>query len=150
MRNLFLSIMLIASSAVGASAQDTSPQEDVENIVAVVTHDNPQIQMMSMVLSVQAAERGVNVHVLLCGRAADMALKDAPEAVTKKLPPLQISVQTFMSILARYDNATIEVCALYLPGNDKTKEALLDGIGIANPGQMAALLVDSSARVISF
>lgn len=151
MKNILLSsILVMAMVVLGATQSATAQSNDVPNIVAVVTHPSPQVQMMSMVLSVQAAERGVNVHVLLCGPAGDMALRNAPESVTQMQPPLNISTQSFMTILNQYDNAKVEVCALYLPGNGKTPADLLEGIGVASPAQMAALLVAQDARVLSY
>jgi len=140
---LLTSSMLLATS-VSAFAQDVS------NIVAVVTTPDPQIQLMSMVLTVQAAQRGVEVHVLLCGSAGDMALRDAPESVTAAQPPLNVSPQWFMDILRQNENTTVEVCALYLPGKGIDQSDLLSGIGVASPGQMSELLTASDARVISF
>jgi predicted peroxiredoxin len=149
-RRLLSSILIVAMAFFGAVHGASAQSDDVSNVVAVVTHPNPQVQMLSMVLSVQAAERGLNVHVLLCGPAGDLALKDAPDAVTQTRPPLNISTQAFMTILSQYENATVEVCALYLPGNGKTEADMLDGIGVASPAQMAALLVSQDARVLSF
>ncbi|MEL6682970.1 MAG: hypothetical protein AAFQ09_10030 [Pseudomonadota bacterium] len=140
----------LVSAAVVMSTVSHAIAEEVSDLVAVVTSSQPQIQLMSMVLSVQAAQQGVNVHVLLCGAAGDMALKDAPEAVTAPQPPLNVSPQTFMTILAANENTTIEVCALYLPGKNIQQTDLLEGIGVASPGDMAALLTTGSARVISF
>ncbi|MEL6522497.1 MAG: hypothetical protein AAFQ66_16135 [Pseudomonadota bacterium] len=122
----------------------------MSDLVAIVTSQQPQIQLMSMVLTVQAAQQGVNVHVLLCGAAGDMALKNPPDSVKAPQPPLNVSPQSFMTILAGYENTTIEVCALYLPGKGIQKTDLMNGVGIATPGDMAALLTKGSARVLSF
>ncbi len=151
MKILLISLMLLGAFTVSGAAQNASDQsDDVPNIVAVVTASDPQVQMMSMALSVQAAERGVNVHVLLCGPAGDIALRDAPGPILAPQPPLNISTQSFMTILSQYENTTIEVCALYLPGAGKSKADLLDGVGVASPAEMVALLVSKDARVLSF
>ncbi len=141
---------LAAAAAIFVSTTSYSFAQDVSDVVTVVTSDQPQVQLMSMVLSVQAAQQGANVHILLCGAAADMALKDAPEAVTAPQPPLNVSSQSFMTILGGNENATIEVCALYLPSKGIQPSDLLDGIGVATPGDMAALLIKGGARVLSF
>ncbi len=93
MKKLILSACIYAASVVSVSAQDVS------RLVSLVTSSDPQIQLMSMVLSVQAAQRGVDVHVLLCGDAGGMALKDAPVSATAPQPPLNLSPQSFMEIL---------------------------------------------------
>jgi hypothetical protein len=143
MKKLLLSAGIWAASSMPAFA------DDVSSLVSLVTSPQPQIQLMSMVLTVQAAQRGVDVHVLLCGAAGDMALKDAPESVTAGQPPLNVSPQSFMEILRQNENVSIQVCALYLPGIGKDQSALLSGIGIASPGDMAAILVEGDARVLS-
>ena len=140
----------LTAAAFSFAAAGPSSAQDVSDLVAVVTSPQPQVQLMSMVLTVQVAQNGVNVHILLCGAAADMALKDAPEAVTAPQPPLNVSPQSFMSILAQNENATIEVCALYLPGKGIQQTDLIDGIGVATPGDMASLLTAANARVLSF
>lgn len=141
---------LMTAGAVFLATSSSLFAQEVTDIVAVVTTDQPQIQLMSMVLTVQAAQQGVDVHVLLCGASGDLALKDAPDAVTTPQPPMSISPQSFMTLLADYDNTTIEVCALYLPGKGIQRSDLLEGIGVASPSEMAALLTRDTARVLSF
>lgn len=41
-------------------------------------------------------------------------------------------------------------CGLFLPNRDLTPEALRPGIGVAAPDRMAALLRDSSVRLLTF
>jgi len=139
-----MSSALVLGMAGGASAQNIS------NMVAFVTTDDPQVQLMSIVLSVQAAQTGVGVRVLLCGDAGDLALKSPPESVTQPQPPLNVSSQAFMGILQQNDNVTIDVCALYLPGAGLSESDLIDGVGVVSPGDMAALLVAGDSRVLSF
>jgi hypothetical protein len=46
--------------------------------------------------------------------------------------------------------ATVEVCAIYLPGRAEDASVLLDGVGAADPAQIGALLADPDVRVLSF
>lgn len=144
MKRLILSTVLAASTAVSALAQDTS------KVVTVVTSPDPQTQLMSMVLTMAAAQQGAKAHILLCGPAGDLALKDAPESATAGQAPRDMSPQGLMQMIRDKTGATVEVCAIYLPGRGEDPSVLLDGIGVAKPGEMAAKLMAPDARVLSF
>jgi len=144
MKKLLLSTVLVVSSAVSAFAEGPS------KVVTVVTSADPQTQLMSMVLTMQAAQQGAAAHILLCGPAGDLALKDAPESATAGQPPRDMSPQGLMQMIQTNTGATVEVCAIYLPGLGAGPEVLADGIGVAKPGEMAAKLMDPDARVLSF
>lgn len=144
MKKLLLIAALVMSSAVSAFAEGPS------KVVTVVTSPDAQTQLMSMVLTMQAAQQGASAHILLCGPAGDLALKDAPESATTGQPPRDMSPQGLMQMIQANTGATVEVCAIYLPGRGEGPEVLLDGIGVANPGEMAAKLMDPDARVLSF
>lgn len=146
MRMRLLALFFAFATAVPATAQDAN----IEKIVTMVTAAEPQTQLMSMVLTVQALQNGVEAHILLCGPAADMALRDAPAGVTEGQPPVGISPQGMMQVAQGYGNTIVEVCALYLPGRGITPDDLLDGIGVASPNAMAAILTARDVRVLSF
>ena len=46
--------------------------------------------------------------------------------------------------------ATVEVCAIYLPNKGVGADALLDGVGSAKPPAMAARMLATGARIMSF
>jgi hypothetical protein len=48
------------------------------------------------------------------------------------------------------EGATVEVCAIYLPGKGLGAAALLDGVGVAQPPEMAGAMLAADARVWSF
>ena len=115
----------------------------------MLTAPEPQTQLMSMVLTMQSMKQGAAAHVLLCGPAGDLALKDAPASATAPQKPKGMSPQGLMQkIMAQ--GATVEVCAIYLPNKGVAADALLDGIGVAKPPAMAAKLIAPNARVMSF
>ena len=119
------------------------------DLVTVLTAPDPQTQLMSMVLTMQSMKQGSAAHVLLCGPAGDLALKEAPAAATAPQKPKGMSPQGLMQkIMAQ--GAEVEVCAIYLPNKGVGAEALLDGIGVAKPPAMAARLIAPNARVMSF
>jgi len=123
--------------------------DETPNLVTVLTAPEPQTQLMSMVLTMQSMKQGAAAHVLLCGPAGDLALKEAPAAATAPQKPKGMSPQGLMQkIIAQ--GATVEVCAIYLPNKGVDAQALLDGIGVAKPPAMAAKLIAPNARVMSF
>jgi intracellular sulfur oxidation DsrE/DsrF family protein len=130
-----------ATTASAAAAQQA--------VVTVVTSAEPQTQLMAMVLTMQAVQHGSSARVLLCGPGGDLGLADAPAAVTAPQPPRDMSPQGLMkAIMAK--GATVEVCAIYLPGKGLDAKALLDGAGVAQPPAMAAAMLEADARVWSF
>ena len=129
--------------AVPASAQEAP------DLVTVVTSDQPQVQLMSMVLSMQAVEQGQSVHMLLCGAGGDLALTDAPESATAPQPPRDMSPQGLMTMLVGR-GATVEVCAIYLPGLGADESVLIEGVGVAQPPAMAGAMLGEGTTVWSF
>ena len=134
--------LLMASTALA--------QADGTKLVTILTAPDAQTQLMAMVLTAQAAGQGATPHVLLCGPAADMALKDAPESATAPQPPKDMSPQMLMQKIAGMEGAKVEVCAIYLPGLGQDASVLLDGIGVAKPAEMGARLMAEDTRVLSF
>jgi predicted peroxiredoxin len=143
-----LAAMALAATAVAAPA--LAQEEGPTKLVTVVTSADPQTQLMSMVLTLQAAQQGAETHMLLCGPAGDLALRDAPESATAPQPPRDMSPQGLMQMIRQNTGATVEVCAIYLPGRGEDASVLLDGIGVADPAAMAARLMAPEARVLSF
>jgi predicted peroxiredoxin len=117
--------------------------------MTVVTSPDAQTQFMSMVLTMQAMQQGAKARMLLCGPGGDIALKDAPESATAPQPPRGMSPQGLMRQIMEA-GATVEVCAIYLPGRGVGPEALIEGVGVANPPEMAAAMLDDDAIVWSF
>jgi len=144
MKKLMLSAALVAVTAVSALADAPG------KLVTVVTSADPQTQLMSMVLTMQAAQQGAEAHILLCGPAGDIALRDAPESATAGQPPKNMSPQALMQMIREKTGATVEVCAIYLPGLGQDASVLLDGIGVAKPAEMGARLMAEDTRVLSF
>lgn len=136
---------LLAASLIAAPAL----AEDPRPLVTVVTAENPQTQLMAMVLSMQAVEQGHDLHILLCGAGGDLALADAPDSATAPQPPRDMSPQGLMQGLMQR-GATVEVCAIYLPGLGAGPEALLEGVAVAQPPEMAGAMLAEGTMVWSF
>jgi len=133
----------------GALALAGAAQASGDKLVTVVTSAEPQTQLMAMVLTMQAVQKGAATRILLCGPAGDLGLADAPAAATAPQPPRGMSPQGLMQAIMKA-GATVEVCAIYLPGKSAGPEVLLEGVGVAQPPEMAGAMLDDDARVWAF
>src|SRR6056297_1887973 len=143
MKHTLLGILAALSLGTAASAQDKP------DLVTILAADEPQTQFMSMVLTMQAIQQGSDAHVLLCGPAGDLALKDAPASATAPQKPKGMSPQGLMQKIMD-TGATVEVCAIYLPNEGVGVDALIDGVTAAKPPAMAAQLLAPNTRIMSF
>ena len=80
-------LAVAAATLAGAAAR----ADDKVNLVTVLTAAEPQTQLMTMVLNMQSMKQGASVHILLCGPAGDLALKDAPAPATAPQKPKGMS-----------------------------------------------------------
>jgi intracellular sulfur oxidation DsrE/DsrF family protein len=142
---------ILTAAAIGLAtlAAPAAQASDADKLVTILTSEEPQTQLMSMVLTMQSMQAGAGAYVLLCGPAGDLALKDAPEAATAPQPPKGMSPQALMQKIME-KGATVEVCAIYLPGKGVGADALLDGITAAKPPAVAARLLAEDTRIMSF
>lgn len=124
--------------------------DESRQLVMILTSANAQTQLMGMVLTMQAVEQGARAHILLCGDAADIALKDAPESATAPQKPKGMSPQSLLVQILAQPNTSAEVCAIYLPNKGVEAMALLDGIAPADPAVMAGRLLADDVRIMGF
>lgn len=143
MKKLALSLVAVLLAASPTFAQDKS------SLLSIVTSADAQTQLMSMVLTLQTAGQGLTPRILLCGPAGDIALAEAPESATAGQPPRDASPQDLLRRMMA-DGATVEVCAIYLPGRGEDASALIDGVGVADPAAIAELIADPDVRLLSF
>lgn len=143
----FIKISAFALSLLAATAAMATP---ANKLVTIVTSPDAQTQLMAMVLTFQAVQQGAEAHILLCGPAGDMALKDAPDSVRAPQKPKDMSSQGLMNMILEKTSATAEVCAIYLPNAGLQADALIEGITAANPEVMAARLLADDTRIMSF
>lgn len=142
--------LLAATAFTTAIGAGQAVAEDRQKLVTIVTAAEPQTQLMAMVLTMQAAQQGASAHIMLCGPAADIALKAAPDSATAGQPPRGMSPQGLVQTIREKTGATVEVCAIYLSGKGLEPSALLDGVGVAKPDEMAARILDPATRVLDF
>ncbi|MDZ7710512.1 MAG: hypothetical protein U5K36_10945 [Roseovarius sp.] len=145
MRKFLTAATLGLAALIAPAAQ----AEEADKLVTILTSEEPQTQLMSMVLTMQSMQAGAGAYVLLCGPAGDLALKDAPEAATAPQKPKGMSPQLLMQKIME-QGATVEVCAIYLPNKGVGADALLDGVGSAKPPAVAARMLATGTRIMSF
>ncbi|WP_299842999.1 hypothetical protein [uncultured Roseovarius sp.] len=145
MRKLLSAATIAAASLCSLPAQAS----DQADLVTVLTSEEPQTQLMSMVLTMQALKQGASTYVLLCGPGGDLALKDAPEAATAPQKSKGMSPQGLMQKIIA-SGGTVEVCAIYLPNKGTDASSLIDGVTVAKPPAMASRLLGEHTRILSF
>lgn len=118
----------------------------VSEVVVILSSDSLQTQGMAMVLGNTMAKSGAKVDILLCDTAGDLALKNGKSVLMK---PKNVSPKMLLQKL-KAQGAQVNVCALYLPNNEFSKADLLDGVGVAKPNEMAALMTNRHVRVFTF
>lgn len=137
-----LNLALGAVLASGLYASDSSAKGLNVNLTASDT----QTQMMAMVLSTKTIEQKKEVRLVLCGVAGDLALKDS---VSEPQKPLNKSPkQLLQGIIA--SGASVKVCPLYLPNKGLDKSALMDGVSVAVPDEVAKNLLDKDYKNLSY
>lgn len=141
--------ILAACAALGLTGTALA-QETPETLVTIVTSAEPQTQLMAMVLAMQTAQQGVAPHIVLCGPAGDIALKDAPESATAPQPPRDMSPKGLLTAITALPGAKVEVCAIYLPGKGAQPDVLMDGVTVAQPPALAAVMIAPNARIASY
>lgn len=143
------SLKVLTLSAVVAFAGAAHADES-KKLVTVLTAPEAQTQLMAMILTMNSVKAGANAHILLCGPAADIALKDAPASATAPQPPKKASPQGLMKMLMEKTGTTVEVCAIYLPGKGADASILIDGVTAAKPGEMGQRLMQPNTQILSF
>lgn len=143
---LAITMAVLGLFAVGGVAL---ARDDKTNLMAIVSTDEPQTQLMAMILTMQSVEQGAAARVLLCGPGGDLALRDAPASATEPQQPKGMSPQGAMKkLMAR--GVPVEVCALYLPNAGLEASALVDGVTAARPPEMARHLLAENVRLLNF
>lgn len=154
MKRIFIPILTAVATFLAVSSASAEETRHIKiakpSLLVMVTSDDAQVQLMSMVLTMQSVKQGAKTNVLLCGAAGDMALRDAPNSVTTGQPPMNMSAQGLMKTVMEKTETTVEVCAIYLPGKGLDKSALIDGVTVADPAAIAKLMVDKDTKIASF
>lgn len=145
------SLATLAAAAALAIGLATSPAraEDPARLLTIVATPEPQTQLMAMILTMQAVQQGAEARVLLCGPGGDIALADAPESATAPQAPRDLSPQGMMRALMG-EGVTVEVCAIYLPNAGIGQDALVEGVTVAAPPEVAGYMIGGTTRLLTF
>lgn len=146
---LLLPLALMSCSSVEASGQAEGQEsaDAADELFVVVTSENPETQMMAMVLATQSMNQEVPVRILLCSEAGDLALQESESPAF--MPVERSPKQLLMGLLS--NGAQVEVCGIYLPNRPDLSEAdLMEGIGTASPPEVAGYMKRPDVRYFSF
>lgn len=136
------SALLLAGSA---QAQDSSGVR----LLAIITNPDPQSQFMAYTLIGSSGVSPQAIRILLCGPAADSALRGTVDASSARFGPNAATVQSRIEALAA-GGATIEVCAIYLPSRGADASVLVEGVGVASPTGIGPLMISPDVKVLTF
>lgn len=143
LKKLVVTLIVVVCMSLSVSAFAAEKGKDM---LFIVTSPDAQTQMMAMVLSTQSFKKGANVNILLCGPAADIALKGSDET---KFKPIDKSPQMLLKGLIK-KGVTVQVCPLYLPSKDLKMDALVPGVTKAKPPVVAGKMVQAGTEVVTF
>lgn len=141
---------IITASVLALGLATSANAENPNKLVTILTAPEAQTQLMAMVLTMNAMAAGAEAEMLLCGPAADIALKDAPASATAGQAPKNASPQGLMQMMIVKNGLKVQVCAIYLPGKATDASVLIDGVTAAAPNAMGAAIVTPGTSVMSF
>ena len=142
------SVALTACSQ-NSSGSDVQAEEIKAPVLTVITRQDPETQLMALILTKAAAEQGSPVRILLCDKGGDLALKTPPAALQIPLAPKNMNPAGLLAQLVD-GGIKVDVCALYLPNREFGQEALLENVGVATPPDIAAYYTRNETKVLSF
>lgn len=116
------------------------------DLLVILASERLETQAMALILANHTLQRERQVHILLCDAAARLAL-DGAEAEPVK-PIDRSPVQLLQAAMAA--GADVQVCAIFLPNAGLEPDALAQDITVATPPEIAARLVSSKWKVMSF
>lgn len=119
-----------------------------QKILALLSAGDAEAQAFSLILANEARAAGHPVDLVLCGPAGDIALKAAPEPVMRSVTPSGLSVRALLDRLIG-QGGKVELCAIYLPNRKLAPDALIMGVSVAKPADVAARMADPALRVVS-
>ena len=134
-----------AESVVQASNDECANHP--EQAVVILTSASLQTQGMAMVLSRAMQEQGVQLTMLLCDQAGDLAITDyqSQQALAPKGMKPEGLLQQIIDA-----GAEVAVCALYLPNSTYQEQDLRPGISVAQPAEMAKMMRNQHSKVFTF
>ena len=146
MNRNFKALVVAAMMAIAPISAQAAEQKAVGEVLVILSSESVQTQGMAMVLASAMAQKGAKVNVLLCDNAGDLALKSYAGS---SLKPKDVTPGQMLRGLLK-QGGVANVCALYLPNSEYSKDDLIDGVGVAMPPEMAAQMLDPKMRTFTF
>ncbi len=140
---------VIAAGTAFSQAGNPAPESDSGQMLTILTSERPQTQLMALILTRAGMQAGADVRILLCDAAGDLALAEPPAAATAPLAPRDMSPHGLLAMLAG-QGVTVQVCAIYLPNSDHAEDDLMDGVSVATPPEIAAVMLEPDTRLFTF
>mgnify|MGYP001627415230 CR=1 FL=1 len=119
-----------------------------QKILTLLSSGDAEAQAFSLILANEARGAGHAVDLVLCGAAGDIALKTAPAAAMRPVTPTGLSVRALLDKLVG-QGGKVELCAIYLPNRQLKPDALMDGVAVGKPAEVAARMADAAVKVVS-
>jgi predicted peroxiredoxin len=136
-------MILLIALAMSSSLEDISNSSD---LFIVLTSGDAETQMMALVLATQSLNQEVNVRILLCSDAGELAISGTDSQVFA--PANRSPKQLLAGLIERGVKA--EVCGIFLPNRDYTADDLMEGVGSASPPEVAAYMKQEGVRYFTF
>ena len=134
--------LLVCAAVLGLSVS-----AQANELFVNISSSGTMAQGAGLVLAGQALAQKVPVRILLCDAAGDMALQGV--AQTEALKPKNVTPQQMLQGVIKA-GAKVEVCALYLPNKGRTAKDLIEGVTPAGPTDVAAHVLKSEVKTLSF
>ncbi len=119
-----------------------------QKLLALLSSGDAEAQAFSLILANEARGAGHAVDLVLCGPAGDIALKSAPAAATRPVTPTGMSVRALLEKLVS-QGGKVELCAIYLPNRQLKPDAVIEGVSVGKPADVAARMADPAVKVVS-
>lgn len=137
---------LTVAVGLGAGLLGPAAADEAPDVYVIVTSPENQTQGMALVLTTQMVEQGQSARILLCDAAGELGIAayDPPKLAPRDVSPKDM----LMGLMAR--GVPVEVCAIFLPNSDHEEADLLEGVTVAQPPAVAAMLIADGVRWFTF
>jgi predicted peroxiredoxin len=135
---------LALSSPLAAAEQEAATPK----LLTVLTSDANETQAMALILTTQYARIGGEAQVLLCDAAGELGVTDSLMGSMVVQPAGRSPRQMLQGMIEA--GVKVEVCAIFLPGRGLDAADLVDGVGVAQPPAIAALMANPDWRLFTF
>lgn len=122
--------------------------QDTPDMLTIITSDDDETQAMALILTMQAQRNGVTPQILLCDDASELAVTSEVDDSEVLRGPDASAAQMIQRMVN--NGVTVDVCAIFLPNSEYTEDDLVDGVGVAQPPAIGALVADPAVRLFTF